>query len=132
MPLCDYLLANEDELASFAETGDQLTRVDAKGFDILALEALAERLGVKKATPPGQPEVHGEDFEWFLQSLTPSMVTALAGLEGADCEQHARALREADVSDWDQGDLARLLGDLRAMARRAQPESRRMFMWMST
>lgn len=53
MPLCDYLLANEEELASFAETSDQLTRVDAKGFDIVALGALAKRLAVPQATPPG-------------------------------------------------------------------------------
>lgn len=132
MPLCDYLLANEEELASFGETVDPLTRVDAKGFDIVALDALAKRLAVPQATPPGPPKVHGEDYEWFLKPLTPSMVAALAALEAADCEQHARALREAEGSDWDQDDLARLLGDLRDLARRTTPEVRGMYLWMST
>jgi hypothetical protein len=134
MPLCDYLLANEEELASLSEAGNpyDLTRVDAKGFDILAIEALAKRLGVPSATPDGPPEVHGEDFEWFVQALTPPMVTALAGIADEDREQHAQALAAADVTDWDPGDLVRLLGDLRDMARRAGPEARGMFMWMST
>ena len=135
MPLCDYFLATDAELSSLAESGspsDGLTRVDAKGFDVLPIEALAKRLGVGRAAAEGKPDIHSDDFEWFVQRLTTGMVAALASQSDAACAEHARALTEAGVTDWDPSDLGDLLRELSAMARRTEPEGRSLFMWIST
>ncbi|MBX3185222.1 MAG: hypothetical protein KIT72_08165 [Polyangiaceae bacterium] len=134
MPLCEYFLASEAELTSVAEEGapsDGLIKVDAKGFDVVPVESLANRLGLDDAVEAGEPTVHGEGFEWFAQRLTPEMVTALASLDEGALQEHARALIETPEVEWPEGDLIQLLKTLSEMAQRAQREGKALCMWVS-
>jgi hypothetical protein len=126
MPLCELLLATDAELSSLAESGspgDGLTRVDAKGFDVLPIEALAKRLGVGRAPADGKPDIHSDDFEWFVHASHRhgggAREPVRRGLRRA-----CHALTEAGVTDWDPSDLRACCVSCRPWHAAPQPEGR--------
>jgi HAMP domain-containing protein len=131
MPLCEYFLASAAELKAVAESGspdERLTKVDAKGFDVIAIEALAKRLRVKKAVDEGEPIVHGEGFEWFAQRVTEPMQHALEKLSAKDIAGHAKAL--AKEVDWSATEISKLLTTLSEMAVSAKKQRKSLYMWV--
>lgn len=135
MPLCEYFVADSTELESVAAQGsptDGLTVVDAKGFDMIPIEALAKRLTVHRAVDEGEPIIHGNDFEWFAQRLTTPMLEALSGLAAGDLAAHAEALAQTPNLKWPADQLTKLLGALAEMARGAKASRKDLYMWVST
>ncbi len=128
--LSDYFVAEPEALALIDANGAlpaHWPRVDAKGFGVVPLDALAARLGVR-ATEPGPPTVHGSDFEWFVLPLTSACAQALAGLAPDAIGGHAAELASMEELGWPPTDVERLLQALVALAREAG--ARRMYLWV--
>lgn len=134
MPLCDYFIASAAELETVGSEGvpKKLLRVDAKGFDMVPIEALAKRLKVKAAVDPGEPIVHGDDFEWFAQRLTAPMLDALSGLDEASTSKHGKAIAGIPELGWSPEQAQKLLRELVVLAKAAKTKKKAMYMWVST
>lgn len=133
--LTDYFAANEEELGGAGARGvpENVARVDAKGFGVIPFGQLAKRLlGKGDGVDPGEPLLHGDDFEWFVQRITPTMAAAVGTMTDADIASHAEALSGTDDLDWPE-DLTRdLLARLRALAVDAKRKKRDLYLWCST
>lgn len=129
--LSDYFVADPAELAQL-DTGaglpEEWPRIDAKGFSVVPIEALAKRLGVR-ALDAGPPVVHAPDFEWLVMALTPECVQALDGLSPDAIRGHAAALAPMEELEWPTADVEHLLTELVALAQKTG--SGRMYLWMS-
>lgn len=128
--LSDYFVTEPEALALIDESGGlpaHWPRVDAKGFGVMPLDALAARLGVR-ATEPGPPTVHGSDFEWFVLPLTSACVQALASLGPDAIGGHAAELAKMEELGWSPADVERLLQRLVALANVAGGS--RMYIWV--
>lgn len=126
--LSDYFVA--DPTAVTQLDSDQLSlvqpRIDAKGFGMIPLEAVAKRLGVT-AFEPGPPEVHGPDYEGFVLPLTPALVAALAKLSPEAVAAHAEAVAPIPELEWTPGEVTRVLDGLAKLA--AGAGSARVYLW---
>lgn len=128
--LSDYFVADPAELAQLdtdAGLPDSWPRIDAQGFGVVPIEALAKRLNVR-ALDAGPPLVHAPDFEWMIMALTPECAQALAGLSPDAICGHAAALAPMEELEWPTADVERVLTELVALAQKMG--SGRMYLWM--
>ena len=133
MPLCDYFVASSAELQTVRAEGvsAKLLKVEAKGFDMVPIAALAHRLDVAHAVDPGKPFIHGEDFEWFVQRLTTPMLDALSGLDADAVAKHGSAVAKIPELEWRPKDVQALLRSLVTLANAAKKANKSMHMWVS-
>lgn len=129
--LSDYFIAGADELGKVGKSGKlpkAWPQVDAKGFGMIPLEALAKRLE-KSALEDGEPPAHGDDYEWVVQQLTPAFVRALAKLSKDDIAKHAPAVAKIEELGWSSKETARVIELLHGLAKKAGDKN--VYLWTS-
>jgi hypothetical protein len=130
--LSDYFVASADEVGELGSEGDlpeQWPKLDAKGFGIMPLEALAKRLKTK-GFEKGDPPAHGEDYEWVVMQLTPALVKALAKLAKDDITKLAPVIAKIEELEWSVKDTERVIKELSALAKKAGAKN--VYLWTST
>jgi hypothetical protein len=128
--LSDYFVAGADDLGKVGSDGKlpkAWPRIDCKGFGVIPLEALAKRLKAK-GFEDGEPPAHGEDYEWLVMQLTPSLVKALAKLSKEDIAKHAAPLAKIEELGWSVKDTQRVLVDLNGLAKKAG-DKKNVYLW---
>lgn len=127
--LTDYFVASPAQLDAIrGGAPDGKSRIDAKGFGTVPCEALGKALGVK-ALVPGEPAVHGDDFEWFIIPLTDAMVAALAAMTDAEVASHGAMLAKRPEVKASEGVAQAFVGELRALANRGVKAKKGMYLY---
>lgn len=132
--LTDYFAANAAELAKADERGvpEKVAKVDAKGFGVIPFGQLAKRLlGKGGGVEPGQPLLHGDGYEWFVQRIVPEMGAALAAMTAGEIAKHAGALAGTDDLQWSEELTIEVLARLRELAKKAKKGKRDLYLWCS-
>jgi hypothetical protein len=117
--LSDYFIASDSEIEAFDQrVPDAWPTVEGKGFGLMPLRGLAKELGVD-ALEDGEPKIHGESFEWFVQKLLPPFVVALAKLTPAEIEKHSVLLSKHESAKGMPAHAKRFLDGLVGLAKKA-------------
>jgi hypothetical protein len=134
--ICDYFVASRSELeevAASAAVPASMPRVDAKGFHVVPLAKLAKMLATgDEGVEPGEPKHHGDGFEWFVLDVTVPMMERLANLTHAEIADHGGAIAVIPELGWQPAEGQRVLGELRALSKRALSENKTLHVFVST
>ena len=130
--LSDYFLASTNGLGEVGPDGmlpEAWPRIEAKGFGIIPLEALAKRLKTT-ALAKGEPPAHGDDYEWVVMQLTPPFVKVLAKLSEEDIAKHAVPMAKLEELGWSVKDTQRVITLIHGLAKKAGDKN--VYLWTST
>ncbi len=134
--LSDYFLATTAELNVVATTGAipaAFAQVEAKGFDVVAINALSKLLAAGgEGVDPGDPIFHSEGYEWFVLKVTRRLVDALATMRDADITRKGAAVAAIAELGWPAKDGQSIVRQLRELAQKAHSTKKKMYLWSST
>lgn len=134
--LTDYFVASRSELAAIAANGSvpsTVQRVEAPGFHVVPLAKLAKMLATAdEGAAPGEPEHHGESFEWFILDVTLAMTERLANLTDTEIEDHGAAIAAIPELGWPAAEGQRVLAGLRDLAKTSIAKNQTLHAYVST
>ena len=126
MPLTDFFVGTDADAAKVANgVPKSFPRHESKDVFDVPLAKLAKMLKAgKDGLEPGEPAHHGDEFEWYVGTLTKKLTAALAALSEADVKKHGAALAKIEELGWSEKDGRTLVAALRDLAKKTDAKKR--------
>ena len=126
MPLTDFFVGTDADAARAADGVPKgLPLHQSKDVFDVPLAKLAKMLKAgKEGLEPGEPAHHGDEFEWYVGTVTKKLTSALAGLSEADVKKHGAAIAKIEELGWSEKDGRALVAALRDLAKKVDAKKR--------